>query len=62
MAAHRMARGGRVNDKSRVNFSKAELWAMLAEAWESGYWHGTTHEGPLTDANVSAKNPYKKEQ
>jgi hypothetical protein len=50
-----------MNDETRVSYSKPELWAMLAEAWESGYWNGTSHEGPLTDAAVSAKNPYKKE-
>lgn len=33
--------------------------ADLAAAWESGYWHGTSHEGPLNDAAVAAKNPYK---
>lgn len=32
----------------------------LAAAWESGYWHGTSHEGPLKDAAVAAKNPHKK--
>jgi hypothetical protein len=30
----------------------------LAAAWESGYWHGTNHEGPLNDAAVAAQNPY----
>jgi len=33
--------------------------ADMAAAWESGYWHGTSHEGPLNDAAVAAKNPYK---
>lgn len=33
--------------------------ADLAAAWESGYWHGTSHQGPLNDAAVAAKNPYK---
>lgn len=33
--------------------------ADLAAAWESGYWHGTSHEGPLNDAAVAAKNPYR---
>lgn len=33
--------------------------AELAAAWESGYWHGTSHTGPLNDAAVAAKNPYK---
>lgn len=32
----------------------------LAAAWESGYWHGTSHHGPLNDAAVAAKNPHKK--
>ncbi|MCZ9884055.1 hypothetical protein [Arthrobacter sp. B2a2-09] len=31
----------------------------LAAAWESGYWHGTSHKGPLNDAVVAAKNPYR---
>ncbi|WP_426226258.1 hypothetical protein [Pseudarthrobacter sp. DSP2-3-2b1] len=31
----------------------------LAAAWESGYWHGTSHMGPLNDAAVAAKNPYR---
>ncbi|NSX37813.1 hypothetical protein HTS88_15625 [Pseudarthrobacter oxydans] len=33
--------------------------ADLAAAWASGYWHGTSHEGPLNDAVVAAKNPYR---
>lgn len=33
--------------------------ADLAAAWESGYWHGTSHEGPLNDAAVAAKNPHR---
>lgn len=33
--------------------------ADVAAAWGSGYWHGTSHEGPLNDAAVAAKNPYK---
>ena len=33
--------------------------ADLAAAWESGYWHGTSHEGPLNDAAVNVKNPYR---
>jgi hypothetical protein len=32
--------------------------ADLAAAWASGYWHGTSHQGPLDDAVVAAKNPY----
>ncbi|WP_024366181.1 hypothetical protein [Arthrobacter sp. TB 26] len=31
----------------------------LAAAWESGYWRGTSHEGPLNDAAVNVKNPYR---
>lgn len=34
--------------------------ADLAAPWESGYWHGTSHEGPLNDAALAAKNPHKK--
>ncbi|MDV8148537.1 hypothetical protein [Arthrobacter sp. B10-11] len=33
--------------------------ADLAAAWESGYWHGMSHEGPRNDAAVSAKNPHR---
>lgn len=33
--------------------------ADLAAAWESGYWHGTSHTGPLNDAAVAAKNPHR---
>ena len=33
--------------------------ADLAAAWESGYWRGTSHKGPLNDAAVAAKNPYR---
>lgn len=32
--------------------------ADLAAAWDSGYWNGTSHEGPLNSAVVDAKNPY----
>lgn len=32
--------------------------ADLAAAWASGYWHGTSHTGPLNDAAVAEKNPY----
>lgn len=32
--------------------------ADMATAWESGYWWGTMHEGPLNDAAVRAKNPH----
>lgn len=39
--------------------SRAYTEADLAAAWESAYWHGTSHEGPLNDAAVAAKNPYK---
>lgn len=41
--------------------SKVYTEADLAAAWASGYWNGTTHVGPLNDAAVEAKNPYKKE-
>ncbi|QOD04883.1 hypothetical protein [Pseudarthrobacter sp. BIM B-2242] len=33
--------------------------ADLAAAWESGYWHGTSHTGPLNSTTVDARNPYK---
>lgn len=33
--------------------------AIAAEAWASGYWHGTSHQGPLNDAVVAAKNPHR---
>lgn len=33
--------------------------ADLAAAWESGYWHGVDHKGPLNGAAVDALNPYK---
>lgn len=33
--------------------------ADLAAAWDSGYWNGTSHEGPLNSAAVNAKNPYR---
>ncbi|GAA4047639.1 hypothetical protein GCM10023063_38750 [Arthrobacter methylotrophus] len=39
--------------------TRAELDAELAAAWESGYWHGTSHQGPLNSAVVDARNPYK---
>ena len=39
--------------------SKFYTGADLAAAWESGYWRGTSHEGPLNDATVAAKNPYR---
>jgi hypothetical protein len=39
--------------------TRAELDADLAAAWESGYWNGTSHKGPLNDAAVAALNPYK---
>lgn len=31
----------------------------MAEAWASGYWHGTSHTGPLNEAAVNAKNPHR---
>ena len=39
--------------------SKVYTKADLAAAWESGYWHGTSHKGPLNSAAVDAKNPYR---
>jgi hypothetical protein len=39
--------------------SKVYTEADLAAAWESAYWRGTSHEGPLNDAAVAAKNPYQ---
>ncbi|MGY4543135.1 hypothetical protein ACVWY0_003063 [Arthrobacter sp. UYNi723] len=36
--------------------------ADLAAAWESGYWHGTSHTGPLNDVAVRGKNPYTKKE
>jgi hypothetical protein len=39
--------------------TKAEMDAALAAAWESGYWHGTSHKGPLNAAAVDTQNPYK---
>lgn len=35
--------------------------ADLAAAWDSGYWNGTSHEGPLNSAAVDAKNPYRRQ-
>ncbi|MEO5314204.1 hypothetical protein PV772_08790 [Pseudarthrobacter sp. CC12] len=32
--------------------------ADMAAAWDSAYWHGTSHQGPLNSAVVNAKNPY----
>lgn len=32
--------------------------ADLAEAWNSGYWHGIDHAGPMNDAAINANNPY----
>lgn len=40
--------------------SRSYTRAEMAAAWESGYWHGTSHEGPLNEAAVAAKNPYLK--
>lgn len=39
--------------------SRTYTKADLAAAWESGYWNGTSHNGPLNDAAVEAKNPYR---
>lgn len=48
---------------SQQVYRLADLTAALgiippAAAWSSGYWHGTAHKGPLTDAIVEARNPY----
>lgn len=54
-----------LEDGSQQVYRLADIAAALgiipqaaAAAWSSGYWHGTTHKGPLTDAIVEAKNPY----
>jgi len=52
-----------LEDGSQQVYQLAALTAALgvvspASAWSSGYWHGTSHTGPLTDAIVEAKNPY----
>lgn len=39
--------------------SKVYTEADIIAAWESAYWHGTSHEGPLNDAVVGSKNPYR---
>jgi len=44
--------------KSKPYYTIEDAQRMLAEAWASGYWHGTSHEGPLNDAAVDAKNLY----
>jgi hypothetical protein len=33
--------------------------ADLAIAFERGYWRGVDHKGPLNDAAVATKNPYR---
>jgi phage gp29-like protein len=38
--------------------TKVYTEADLAAAWESGYWHGTSHTGPRNDAAVAAENPH----
>jgi hypothetical protein len=45
-----------MNDEDEIS---PELRKLLAAAWESGYWAGTSHTGPLNDAAVSARNPYR---
>lgn len=52
-----------LEDGSQQVYRRAEIVAALgiatpAAAWSSGYWHGTSHAGPLTDEIVEAKNPY----
>jgi hypothetical protein len=54
-----------LEDGSQQVYRLAELTAALgiksaAAAWSSGYWHGTSHTGPLNEAIVEAKNPYTK--
>ncbi|MEV5052991.1 hypothetical protein [Arthrobacter sp. LAR12-1-1.1] len=52
-----------LEDGSQQVYRLADIVAALgitapAAAWSSGYWHGTSHTGPLTDAIVEAKNPH----
>lgn len=42
----------------RLSDLTAALGIGSAAAWSSGYWRGTSCEGPLTDAIVEAENPY----
>lgn len=46
-----------MNDR---DMAPAFTYSDLAKAWESGYWHGTSHTGPLNDAAIRARNPYLK--
>ena len=41
--------------------AKVYTEADMAAAWDSAYWHGTSHQGPLNSAAVNAKNPYLKD-
>jgi hypothetical protein len=52
-----------LEDGSQQIFRLADLLTALeipspAEIWSSGFWNGTTHKGPLTDAIVETRNPY----
>lgn len=52
-----------LEDQSQQVYRLADVAAALgvesaAKAWSSGYWRGTSHEGPLTEAVVEARNPY----
>jgi hypothetical protein len=52
-----------LEDGSQQVYRLADIVAALgiptpSAAWSSGYWRGTTHAGPLTDAIVEAKNPH----
>ncbi len=48
-----------VHERKGHGVSKVYTAEDLAAAWESGYWHGTSHEGPLNEAAVAAKNPHR---
>lgn len=52
-----------LEDGSQQIYRLADLLTALeipspAEIWSSAYWHGTSHNGPLTEAAVKARNPY----
>ncbi|WP_423184297.1 hypothetical protein [Arthrobacter sp. NyZ413] len=56
----------RREDASQQIYRVSDLLAALnaiprtaAEIWSSAYWHGTSHQGPLNDAIVEARNPYR---
>lgn len=53
-----------LEDGSQQVYRLADLLVALeipspAEIWSSGYWNGTSHSGPLTEAAVEARNPYR---